>query len=221
MNLSTRCHPLTALFMSLVMLVTSLPLGSAHAGMVSTKTLIEQQSPEAPVADESASSRERIRDLLAQDDIRAEMIALGITPAEAEARIQALTDEELTEIAGRLDELPAGGMVGTILLALFIVFGVAVLVDALGILNIFPFVCPPGQCGAQQQIQANVVEPAAGPIRAEPLAPQEPRSAFRRDQFDRFDGRTQGTENNNEFFEPQAPGRNYFEERFGSQRYVR
>jgi len=225
MNLSTRRHPLTALLMSLVMLITSLPLGSAHAGMVSTNTIIEQQTLDATVADETSSARERIRDLLARDDIRAEMIALGITPVEAAARIDALTDEEVADIAGRLDELPAGGMVGTILLALFIVFGVAVLVDALGILNIFPFVCPPGQCGVQQQVQSNVVEPAGGPIQTEPLAPQEPRSAFRRDQFDRFDGRNQGNVESNQFFEPQAqpeaPNRNYFEERFGTQRYVR
>ena len=161
MNLSTRRHPLTVLFLAAVMFVTSLPLNVAKAGMVSTQTLIEQQNADATASAEDETSRERIRDLLARDDVRAEMIALGISSDEAEARLASLTDQEVVDIAGRLDQLPAGEGVGTILVIIFVVFGVAVLMDALGLLNIFPFVCGPGQCGGVQQIQAFEVEPAA------------------------------------------------------------
>ena len=106
-------------------------------------------------------------------------------------------------------------------------FGVAVLMDALGLLNIFPFVCGPGQCGGTQQIQAFEVEPAAPPVQAEPgVFYDERRSSFRRDQFDQFDGRNQQRGfDNNQYYEPQpapqSPTRNYYDERFGAQRYVR
>lgn len=226
MNLSTRRRPLTALLLAAVMFITSLPLNVAKAGMVSTQTLIEQQNADATAAAEDETSRERIRDLLAREDVRVEMIALGISSDEAEARIASLTDQEVADIAGRLDQLPAGEGVGTILIIIFVVFGVAVLMDALGLLNIFPFVCGPGQCGGVQQIQAFEVEPAAPPAQADPGAYYDDRrSSFRRDQFGSYDGRGQQGFDSNQYYQPQpvpqSPTRNYYDERFGAQRYVR
>ncbi|MGI9501259.1 MAG: PA2779 family protein [Geminicoccaceae bacterium] len=216
MSLSTRRHPLTALVMALVMIFTSLPLGVVHAGMVSTKVIIEQEQPTASSAE--LAPRERIRDLLARGDVRAEMIALGIAPNEAEARIAALTDQEITDIAGRLDRLPAGEGVGGILIILFVVFGVAVMLDALGMMNILPFVCGPGECGGTEQ--AYYPEPAAGP--AETYGYEERNPAFRRDQFDNRNPRQSPRDyDTNQYYEPQPPTRNYYEERFGAQRYVR
>lgn len=206
------------------MIVTSLPIGFAHAGMVSTKTIIEQQTSENNATERDVAPRERIRDLLARDDVRAEMIALGIAPAEAEARIAALTDQEIANIAGRLDQLPAGEGVGlgTILIILFIVFGVAVLLDALGLMSIFPFVCGPGEC--VQSVQAAYPEPAAGPVQTDPYAYDERRPAYRSNQYDpRYDRRFPSGYDSNQYYQPQPqpPTRNYYEERFGAQRQVR
>ena len=147
--------------MSVVMIVTALPLGGAYAGMVSTKTIIEQEQLAAAAPVDEQATRERIRDLLARDDVRAQMIALGVTPAEAEARIAALTDDEVAEITGRLDQLPAGGLdLGSVLVIMFIVFGMAVIMDALGFFDIFPFVCSGDQCRAGAAAQAYYQEPA-------------------------------------------------------------
>lgn len=221
--------------MAVVMTLTSLPIGLAHAGMITTKTIIDQQTPAAGASDQAEAQRERIRDLLARDDVRAEMIALGIAPAEAEARIAALTDQEIADIAGRLDELPAGEGVGTILIAIFIVFGVAVLLDALGMMNVFPFVCGPDECG--RQVQAYYPEPAAGPAEFDNYGYDERRSAYRRDRFDsrdrgfgeRTSRRGQQRFDSSEYYntdpynqsQTQSRTRNYFEERSGAQRYVR
>ena len=208
--------------MAVVMIATSLPIGMAHAGMVSTKTIIEQQTAEPRADAREAAPRERIRDLLARDDVRAEMIALGIAPDEAEARIAALTDQEIVAIAGKLDHLPAGEGLGTILIVLFIVFGIAVMVDALGIMNIFPFVCYGSEC--RGQAQAYYPEPAAGPPPDGAYGYQEPRSGYRRDTFERSpDRRYQQGYDSNQYYEPQPQPktRNYFEERYGTQRYVR
>lgn len=202
------------------MIITSLPIGGAHAGMVSTKTIIEQQAPETTAGERAPAQREQIRDLLAKDDVRAEMIALGIAPVEAEARIAALTDQEVADIAGKLDQLPAGEGFGSILIAIFIVFGIAVMLDALGMMDIFPFVCSGGNCGSQ--VQAYYPEPAAGPAVQDPYAREERRPAYRRERYERQSPRGYDS---NQYYEPQAQpqpsSRNYYEERFGAQRYVR
>lgn len=203
MNLSTRRHPLTALLMTVVMIMTSLPIGFAHAGMVSTETLIKQQTGDAVASEQAPSSRERLRDLLARDDVRGQMMTLGIGAAEADARLAALTDQEVADIAGRLDQLPAGEGVGSILVIIFIIFGVAVLMDALGVFDIFPFVCGGGDCGTQQ-IQALTIEPAAGPTQIDPYANESYRSNYRRDQFGVYDGRSQrGAYNDNQHIQQQ------------------
>ena len=207
--------------MAVVMLITSSPLGVAQAGMIATETVIEQQQKDQAAPEQGPSARDKVRDLLARDDVRSQMMSLGITPEEADARIAALTDQEIAEIAGKLDRLPAGEGLGTILIVLFIVFGVAVLLDALGMMNIFPFVCGPGQCGPTAQAYAP--EPAAGPAYGEPYTYEEPRQAYRRDQFGRYDGRSQRGYESNQYYEPQPQPRtrNYYEERFGAQRQVR
>jgi hypothetical protein len=207
--------------MAVVMMLTSLPVGFAHAGMVSTESLINQ--PDLSV--QGPSARERIRDILARDDVRKQMIALGIDASEAEARLAALTDQEVAEIAGKLDQLPAGEGVGGILVIIFVVFGVLVLMDALGIFDLLPFVCGPGQCVRQQEVQALTVEPAAGPTQLDPYAyDNQQRSYYRqnyqRDQFGGYDGRRERSQRHTFDYDaaPQQPapavvGRDYQQER--------
>jgi hypothetical protein len=181
--------------MVVVMTLTSLPIGFAHAGMVSTESLIKQRSAEAGMSAQAPSARERIRDVLARSDVRDQMIALGIDASEAEARLAALTDQEVADIAGKLDQLPAGEGVGGILVVIFVIFGVVVLMDAIGLFDILPFVCGPGQCVSQNEIQSLAIEPAAGPTRLDPYPYDGQRSYYRpshqRDQFGGYDGRRQ------------------------------
>jgi len=58
------------------------------------------------------TDRQRILDLLDRQEVIDELEKYGINKVEATARINSLTDEEVTEIAGRLDELPEGGFLG-------------------------------------------------------------------------------------------------------------
>ena len=55
------------------------------------------------------TGRQRILDLLDRQEVADELEEYGITKIEATARINSLTDEEVTQIAGRLGELPEGG----------------------------------------------------------------------------------------------------------------
>ena len=62
-------------------------------------------------------------------------------PTEAAARVAALSDEQVREIAGQLDQLPAGqGAVGVVVGAILIIFLVLLITDLLGLTNVFPFV---------------------------------------------------------------------------------
>jgi len=54
------------------------------------------------------------------------------------SRVGALTDREAAEIAARIDEMPAGGILELILL----VFVILLITDILGFTKIFPFTRP-------------------------------------------------------------------------------
>lgn len=100
----------------------------AQAGVVATESLSGSVSP--------TSDRERLAVLLARADLRAQLEAKGVRPADVQARIDALSDEEVAQLAGRIDALPAGGdVVG----AIVFVFLVLLITDFLGWTKVFPF----------------------------------------------------------------------------------
>ncbi len=80
----------------------SLPLHAARAAMVGTEAVVE-------TATQAEADRARLRALLLRDEARAQLETYGITRDEAAARLDALSDEEIAQIAGKLDALPAGG----------------------------------------------------------------------------------------------------------------
>ena len=84
--------------------------------------------------------RHRLMRLLERGDVRSYLSANGVDPAFAKARIESLTDAEVHELAGRLDEHPAGQDFGAILGIAFLVFLTLLITDILGYTDIFPFV---------------------------------------------------------------------------------
>jgi hypothetical protein len=122
-----------AISMAFVMLVTSLPINFAQAAMVTTDQVV------AP--SELASDRERVMRFMAREDVRQQLQALGIDPDEAARRASTLSDDEVQQIAGKLDELPAGqNAIGIIVGAILIIFLVLLLTDLLGLTDVFPFI---------------------------------------------------------------------------------
>ncbi len=80
-------------------------------------------------------------DFMLREDVQQQLTTLGVDPEEAARRVASLSDEEIRQIAGRLDELPAGqdgfsAVAGVIL----IIFLVLLITDLLGLTDIFPFV---------------------------------------------------------------------------------
>jgi hypothetical protein len=125
-----RC---VALVLAVVMFVVSMPLGAAQAALIRTQELL--------AAGDGAADRARVLAFLDRAEVREQIAALGVDPNEAAARVAALSDAQLREIAGELDELPAGqSAVGAVVGAILIIFLVLLVTDLLGLTNVFPFV---------------------------------------------------------------------------------
>ncbi len=88
----------------------------------------------------ASAERDRVKSFMDRAEVQAQMQALGVNPQAALVRVDALSDDEVTALAGRLDQLPAGGT--DILGAALLVFFVLLLTDILGFTKIFPFTRP-------------------------------------------------------------------------------
>jgi Spy/CpxP family protein refolding chaperone len=116
----------------------SISWASAHAAMVSTDEIIKQNQYNL--------DRERLQMLLDDSEVRKLLEAWGVDSAEAKARVDSLTDQEIAEMATRMDRMPAGGSaIGTVVGAALIVFLVLLVTDILGYTDIFPFVKKKGK----------------------------------------------------------------------------
>ena len=88
----------------------------------------------------ASAERDRVKSFLDRAEVQARMQALGVNPQAALARVDALSDDEVAALAGRLDQLPAGGT--DIVSALLLVFIILLITDILGFTKIFPFTKP-------------------------------------------------------------------------------
>lgn len=57
----------------------------------------------------AGSDREKVRAFLEREGVEDRLKALGVVPELARKRVDAMTDEEIRVVAGRIDTLPAGG----------------------------------------------------------------------------------------------------------------
>lgn len=114
------------LYIAIAMLSIQTP---AHAGLVGTGEVVAEQ--------QRTLDRAQLLGALERDDVRSQLVALGVDPADAAARVAALSDDELQAMASKMNELPAGGDVLGVVVFLFLVLLVT---DILGFTNVFPFV---------------------------------------------------------------------------------
>lgn len=124
------------------------PLQRALAGVLILTTSFTSVSvsaatftPEAVLAESASTAigdqRAELAQWLQRDDIRTQMQALGVDPRLAEDRVAALSDAEVQDLHGRLDEarVAGNGVVG----ALILIFVVLLVTDLLGLTKVFPF----------------------------------------------------------------------------------
>lgn len=99
---------------------------SAIAGVVGTADAIASTQSQDDLA--------TVRGVLARDDVRERMVALGVNPAEVDGRLAALTPAELATLAQKLEQAPAGG---DVLVVVGIVFVVLMILEFTGVIDIF------------------------------------------------------------------------------------
>ena len=114
-----------------MMLCFTLPLQTAQAGLVGTAQI---------AAASGAEQRARAIGFFERDDVRQALESHGVSPAEAQARVAAMTDSEIASLNQRIDSLPAGG--DGVLGVLFAIFIILLITDILGLTKIFPFTRP-------------------------------------------------------------------------------
>jgi len=108
----------------------SISWAPAHAAMVSTDKILKQNL-----------DRERLTILLDRSEVRKQLEAWGVKSEEAKAWIDSLTDQEISEIVARIDQMPAGGSaIGILVGGALLVFFVLLATDILGYTDVFPFV---------------------------------------------------------------------------------
>lgn len=124
MSIYKRILASTLIFSTLAM---GLP-ATAHAGIVSTQDVLSTST--------ATMNRAQVNSFLARADVRKGLLDQGIDAEAAQSRVNALTDAEVADLAGRVDQAPAGG---DVLGLMFTVFIVLLVTDILGLTKVFPF----------------------------------------------------------------------------------
>jgi hypothetical protein len=105
-----------------------LPMQPAQAELVPTYAIA--------AVNESDSARQTLARYLQREEVRAGLEQYGVNPAAAKARVDALSDDEVATVAGKINALPAGGeFIG----AVVFIFLVLLVTDILGFTKIFNF----------------------------------------------------------------------------------
>ncbi len=122
-----------SVLLTISILLISMPHKSALAVMVGTETVLD--------VTRSQEARDYLYQILAREDVQTALIAEGIDPVEAKARVDSLSDAEVVSLADQIEQVPAGASaLGIILGTALIVFLVLLITDILGFTDIFPFV---------------------------------------------------------------------------------
>lgn len=113
-------------FALLSFLCTSLSMPAAQARVLSTEEFLG--------AADRVAHLQTVNAVLEQDAVKSQLIALGVDPADAAARVADLSDQELAELAAQMEDLPAGGSALALIGAVFLVL---MILELTGVINIF------------------------------------------------------------------------------------
>lgn len=123
---------LVARFLIVSLFALHLPMSSSNAAMIGTENAIDQTL--------TAQNRDKVEAFMTRAEVREQMQKMGVNADDATSRVASMTDQEISKVAGKIDELPAaGGGAATVLIVLLIVFIILVITDILGWTKIFPW----------------------------------------------------------------------------------
>jgi hypothetical protein len=94
-----KAHPVS-IFVAIIMLLITISYQPVLAAMIETETVM--------VSVQGRQVRDQISNMLLREDVQSALKAEGIDPLEAKARIDSLSDAEVTLLADQINNLPAG-----------------------------------------------------------------------------------------------------------------
>ncbi len=110
----------------LVSFASAVMVQPAFAAVLSTQDLIAME--------QQTSAVNALGQALAREDVRAQLLDMGVSPDEVQARIAVLSPAELASLNQQIADLPAGsGAVGV----LGVVFLVLLVLELLGVTDVF------------------------------------------------------------------------------------
>lgn len=101
-------------------------ISPAFAGIVGTDSYLSEQTAQ--------QDRENLRALMSRDEVRSLLESNGLTIEEAQNRVDSLTDEEVSQMAEKFNELPAAGDAAVVILVIALV---VIILELAGITDIF------------------------------------------------------------------------------------
>ena len=120
-----RIEKTVSILMTLILVLLFAPVHSVLAAMVETEAVV--------LKNDTPHARDQLRSFLDRKEVQSQLMALGIDPTEAKARVDSLSDAEVMHVADKIDQLPAGGDTwGTVLFIVIIAFVVLVVMELLG-----------------------------------------------------------------------------------------
>jgi hypothetical protein len=100
-------------------------ISAAQAGIVSTGAIVNA---------EREANLTSIRTQLQREDVQAQMQKMGVDAANVDARLATLSDSELRDLSDQMQKAPAGGDVLVLLGAVFVVL---LVLELVGVIDIF------------------------------------------------------------------------------------
>ena len=108
-----------SILMAFLTLLLSVGSPAAQAALIDTEAALNSL--------QSQNDRALVKAFLGRADVQQALIAQGVDPLEAHMRVDSLTDSEISAIKDKIENLPAGGFLGLVILILLIVLLVVVI----------------------------------------------------------------------------------------------
>ncbi|MBE9531129.1 MAG: PA2779 family protein [Proteobacteria bacterium] len=121
-----------SVFMTILILLLTVPYQSVFASMIGTETVIDMARGQ--------EARDCLNRIMTREDVQTVFTSYGINPLEAKTRLDTLSDTEIIRLYNQIEQLPAGGSdLGTALIAVGVVFIILFITDLLGYTDVFSF----------------------------------------------------------------------------------
>ena len=104
-------------------------------GMQSVSVAAIVSSSDMVAAQQNQLDRDQLKTWMAREDVRDQLVDLGVDVDAAIARVDSMTDTEVRQLSAKMDEMPVGsGFIETAVLA----FLVLVVLEVTGVTDILP-----------------------------------------------------------------------------------